>query len=72
MKELGSDVVWSETEHTVDGSHKLSVRRGSDNEKLVFTLLGRGREESSVELYDLPTNPVERVDSRSYRFRLGR
>ncbi len=58
----GANVVWSETEHTVDGSHKLSIRRGSDREKLIFSLHGRGREDSRVELYNLPNDLVEGVD----------
>jgi arylsulfatase A-like enzyme len=62
IEEIGNDIVWSETEHTLDGSHKLSMRRGSGREKLIFSLLGRKREDSIVELYDLPNDPVERTD----------
>jgi arylsulfatase A-like enzyme len=49
---------WSETEHTVDGSHKVSLRKGSRGPKLIFSLRERD-EDALVELYDLDRDPQE-------------
>jgi arylsulfatase A-like enzyme len=48
---------WAETEHTLDGSHKVAVRRGASSEKVIFTLKDGGVE---IELFDLKRDPGER------------
>jgi arylsulfatase A-like enzyme len=48
---------WAETEHTIDGSRKIALRRGAGGEKAIFTLTERGVE---IELYDLGRDPLER------------
>ncbi|MFQ5791297.1 MAG: sulfatase, partial [Acidobacteriota bacterium] len=55
---------WSETEHTVDGSHKLALRRGAAGRKLIFSLRGDG-EPPVIELYDLRQDAVEKRDLAS-------
>lgn len=52
-------IAWAETEHTLDGSHKVSMRRGSLGRKWIFSLLS-GPYVSGVELYDLAEDPAER------------
>ncbi len=55
---LASSEAWSETEHTVDGSHKVSLRTGADGRKLIFSLHERD-EDALVELYDLDRDAQE-------------
>ena len=47
---------WAETEHTIDGSRKIAVRRGASGAKSIFTV-----KESSlqIELFDLGRDPRE-------------
>jgi arylsulfatase A-like enzyme len=56
------NAVWAETEHTVDGSHKLSLRRGASAAKLIFGVNGRERGDTLVELYDLGHDVGETVN----------
>ena len=47
---------WSETEHTIDQSHKLSLRLGARGRKAIFTV----RDASvDIELFDLAADPGE-------------
>ena len=53
--------LWSETEHTIDGTHKLSLRRGASSGKAIFSV---GDDDGdvdvvSVELFDLEGDPDE-------------
>lgn len=48
---------WSETEHTVDGSHKLALRRGSSSPKAIFSI--REDDRVTIELFDLGRDPGE-------------
>jgi arylsulfatase A-like enzyme len=50
---------WAETEHTLDGRHKLALRRGARGRKWILT---SGKAGSTVELYDLAADPAERTD----------
>jgi len=48
---------WAETEHTVDGSHKLALRRGRAGSKWILSLHpAAGRD---LELYRLGEDPLE-------------
>ena len=60
--ESAPTTVWSETEHTLDGSHKLAVRRGANAGKAIFSLLAMDRNRDLVELYDLSRDPGESMD----------
>jgi hypothetical protein len=51
--------VWSETEHTIDGSHKVCLRRGRFGRKLIFNLHPEGGKPTTTELYDLTQDPGE-------------
>jgi arylsulfatase A-like enzyme len=48
--------LWSETEHTIDGTHKLSLRRGARAGKAIFSMSEDG---VAAELFDLGDDPVE-------------
>ncbi len=62
---------WAETEHTVDGSRKIAVRRGSAGEKAIFSVREKGVE---IELFDLGRDPreTERLDVQGSREALER
>jgi arylsulfatase A-like enzyme len=47
---------WSETEHTLDGSHLLSMRSGADGEKTLFV---RREETIDARRYNLALDPNE-------------
>jgi arylsulfatase A-like enzyme len=47
---------WAETEHTLDGSRKIALRRGASSEKAIFTIGDAG---VAVELFDLARDPKE-------------
>jgi arylsulfatase A-like enzyme len=47
---------WAETEHTIDGTHKLAVRRGSGGKKAIFSVK---ENEVALELYDLARDSKE-------------
>jgi arylsulfatase A-like enzyme len=47
---------WAETEHTLDGSRKIALRRGAASEKAIFTIADTG---VAVELFDLARDPKE-------------
>ena len=47
---------WSETEHTIDDSHKLSLRLGAEGRKAIFSLRDG---HVDVELFDLARDPNE-------------
>ena len=47
---------WSETEHTLDGSHLIAKRTGFKNQKSLFTLAEGSR---NVVLFDLLRDPTE-------------
>ncbi len=49
--------IWSETEHTIDGTHKLSLRRGANSPKAIFSL--HSDERVDIELFDLSQDPGE-------------
>ncbi|HXV61058.1 MAG TPA: sulfatase [Vicinamibacteria bacterium] len=48
---------WSETEHTLDGSHLIAMRRGASGDKVIYTLKGN---EVGVRVFDLLADPEER------------
>ena len=48
--------LWAETEHTVDGSHLLSLRRGADGRKIIYA---RGDGKPSMRFFDLDVDPME-------------
>ncbi len=50
---------WAETEHTLDGSHKIAVRKGRQGKKAIFTLKGNA---TSIELYDLSRDQKEQTN----------
>jgi arylsulfatase A-like enzyme len=52
---------WAETQHTVDGSHKVSLRHGEGGKKLIVSMYEDGRE-PAIELYDLARDPSEAVN----------
>jgi len=58
--------VWAETEHTIDGSRKIAVRRGARGKKTIFS---RREGELEIELFDLGRDPreTERLDERASR-----
>jgi arylsulfatase A-like enzyme len=56
LGEAGREEAWAETEHTLDGSHKVAVRRGASSEKAIFTVKD-GR--VSIELFDLGRDAKE-------------
>jgi arylsulfatase A-like enzyme len=60
--ESGSMTAWSETEHTVDGSHKIAIRRGDTGVKSIFSLFGKEQSQDRVKLYDLTRDPGETFD----------
>jgi arylsulfatase A-like enzyme len=62
---------WAETEHTLDGSRKLALRRGLSEEKAIFTLRDEG---IAIELFDLAEDPDEKnpLDPRGRRSDLER
>jgi arylsulfatase A-like enzyme len=47
---------WAETEHTLDGSRKVAVRRGDSDTKVIFTVKG---DDVGIELFDLARDPRE-------------
>ncbi|MGH9392181.1 MAG: sulfatase, partial [Vicinamibacteria bacterium] len=47
---------WAETEHTLDGSRKIALRRGASGTKSIFTLT---EGDLQVELFDLAGDPRE-------------
>jgi arylsulfatase A-like enzyme len=51
------DGAWAETEHTLDGSRKIALRRGARGTKSIFTL--RDGEAASAEIFDLATDSGE-------------
>ncbi len=57
---------WAETEHTIDGTRKVALRRGASGEKAIFTLRKSGLE---IELFDLERDPreKERLDAAASR-----
>jgi arylsulfatase A-like enzyme len=50
---------WAETEHTLDGSRKIALRRGASSEKAIFTIGDAG---VAFELFDLARDPEELRD----------
>lgn len=58
---------WSETEHTLDGSHKVSLRRGAQQAKAIFTIAKDGS--TGIQLFDLGVDPKEQdpLDAESSR-----
>jgi arylsulfatase A-like enzyme len=62
---------WAETEHTLDGSRKIALRRGASGEKAIFTQKERHLE---IELFDLARDPreSERLDAAAFREDLER
>jgi arylsulfatase A-like enzyme len=52
---------WAETEHTLDGSRKIAVRRGARERKSIFTLRQNGGELAGIdlELFDLELDSGE-------------
>ena len=60
--ESASGTVWSETEHTLDGSHKIAARRGANADKAIFSLFGEDRSQDLLALYDLSRDPGESID----------
>ena len=75
--------LWSETEHTIDGTHKLSLRRGASSTKAIFSVrvsvsgsvsLGDADDVDvlDVELFDLEADPgeLEALDDNEMRQRV--
>jgi choline-sulfatase len=62
---------WAETEHTVDGSRKIALRRGASGKKSIFTLT---EGDLQIELFDLGRDPgeMERLDDGGFREALER
>jgi hypothetical protein len=57
---------WAETEHTIDGSRKIALRRGTSGTKSIFTL---SEGDLQIELFDLGRDPreMERLDHSGSR-----
>ena len=57
---------WAETEHTIDGSRKIALRRGASGKKSIFTLL---EGDLHIELFDLGRDPreMDRLDDGGSR-----
>ena len=51
---------YGETDHTVDGTHKLFLRGGASRWKTILTLSADGKETRGEEWYDLSSDPAER------------
>ena len=51
--------LWSETEHTIDGTHKFSLRRGASSGKAIFSVGDDDGDVVNVELFDLGEDPGE-------------
>jgi arylsulfatase A-like enzyme len=64
--EGGEAEAWAETEHTIDGSRKIALRRGASGKKAIFTLTESG---VTLELFDLGRDPAEtaRLDAGGSR-----
>jgi arylsulfatase A-like enzyme len=69
--ELPEAEAWAETEHTLDGSRKVALRRGAFGEKAIFTLK---EGDVAIELFDLARDPREtkRLDAGASRSLLER
>ena len=50
---------WAETEHTLDGSHLISLRRGASDVKAIFRR--KDHQVTSTTLFDLGSDPLESV-----------
>ncbi|HSF15846.1 MAG TPA: sulfatase [Vicinamibacteria bacterium] len=48
---------WSETEHTLDGSHLIAIRQGASGNKVIYKLKGN---EVGARVFDLLVDPEER------------
>jgi len=57
---------WAETEHTIDGSHKLALRLGEGERKGIFSLRDGSR---TLELFDLHEDPGEHHPIEDERMR---
>jgi arylsulfatase A-like enzyme len=59
--DAGEAEAWAETEHTLDGSRKIALRRGASGTKSIFTL---NEGDLQIELFDLGRDPreMERLD----------
>ncbi len=64
--EVAEAEAWAETEHTIDGSRKIAVRRGASGTKSIFTLT---ESDIKIELFDLGRDPreTERLDDGGSR-----
>ncbi len=70
--------LWSETEHTIDGTHKLSLRRGASSAKAIFNVSLSDDDDDvdvdvlNVELFDLEADPgeLEALDDDEMRQRV--
>jgi arylsulfatase A-like enzyme len=64
--EAAEPEAWAETEHTIDGSRKIAVRRGASGTKSIFTLTEGDIE---IELFELGGDPREtkRLDAGGSR-----
>jgi arylsulfatase A-like enzyme len=51
---------YGETDHTVDGTHKLFLRGGASRWKTILALSADGNETRGEEWYDLSSDPAER------------
>ena len=56
-----ADGVWAETHHTLDDSHKLTMRQGPNGKKIIVSR-HQERSDTSVEVYDLAQDPREQKD----------
>jgi choline-sulfatase len=57
---LSEREAYGETDHTVDGTHKLFLRGGAARWKTILSLSADGKETRGEEWYDLSSDPAER------------
>jgi arylsulfatase A-like enzyme len=55
---------YGETDHTLDGTHKLFVRSGAGRGKAILSLSSDAKSLAQQEWYDLATDPGETKDAR--------
>jgi arylsulfatase A-like enzyme len=60
----GDREAYGETDHTVDGSHKLFLRAGASRWKAILSLDASGGSVRGEEWYDLAADPSEKASAR--------
>ena len=61
---LPERAAYGETDHTLDGTHKLFVRSGAGRGKAILSLAPNGDTLAKEEWYDLAADPAESKDAR--------